>query len=341
MTQPALLSPYPTGWYCLALADELRPGDVKALTFAGREIVLFRGTSGRAVAMDAYCPHLGAHMGRGGKVKGNALECPFHGFQFDEAGRCIANAYKTDPPKLATVETLELRELNGVVLAWHDDEGRAPDWEVPTLDQHGWRPLRARTMELKSHPQETTENSVDLGHLSFVHGYKSVENIEQIRTEGSYLTLSYQMQRKNPFGIGHKFITSRFKIHVHGLGFSLVEIHVVEMNFRFRLLILPTPMRDGRITLRAAVAMKELDNAGDIHPLARLAPRWLLQELIHRATLRGIAHDVGQDFEVWENKIYVDPPILARGDGPIGRYRRWCRQFYPEQRAKLEKRAAG
>ena len=39
-----------------------------------------------------------------------------------------------------------------------------------------------------------------------------------------------------------------------------------------------------------------------------------------------------QDFEIWEHKQYADSPALAKEDGPIGVYRRYCEQFYPELR---------
>jgi 3-ketosteroid 9alpha-monooxygenase subunit A len=34
------------------------------------------------------------------------------------------------------------------------------------------------------------------------------------------------------------------------------------------------------------------------------------------------------DFRIWEHKVYRDPPLLCDGDGPIGKLRRWYRQFY-------------
>ena len=44
--------------------------------------------------MDAYCPHLGANLGVGGHVRGNCIECPFHGWQFDgETGKCMKIPY--------------------------------------------------------------------------------------------------------------------------------------------------------------------------------------------------------------------------------------------------------
>ena len=41
-----------------------------------------------------------------------------------------------------------------------------------------------------------------------------------------------------------------------------------------------------------------------------------------------IARGVGEDIPIWENKRYVERPPLCEGDGPIGQYRRWARQFY-------------
>ena len=42
----------------------------------------------------------------------------------------------------------------------------------------------------------------------------------------------------------------------------------------------------------------------------------------------SLVHDAQQDFLIWENKRYLARPALARGDGPIGKFRLWARQFY-------------
>lgn len=57
-------------------------------------MVVFRGQDGKAYVMDAYCPHLGANLAVGGRVVGNCIECPFHGWQFrGEDGRCVRIPY--------------------------------------------------------------------------------------------------------------------------------------------------------------------------------------------------------------------------------------------------------
>ena len=45
--------------------------------------------------MDAYCPHLGAHLGHGGRVEGGAVRCPFHAWLWGGDGRCLEVPYAT------------------------------------------------------------------------------------------------------------------------------------------------------------------------------------------------------------------------------------------------------
>jgi len=46
-------------------------------------LVVWRGESGKVYVADAYCPHLGAHLGVGGEVAGECIKCPFHGWAFE------------------------------------------------------------------------------------------------------------------------------------------------------------------------------------------------------------------------------------------------------------------
>ena len=68
---------------------------------------------------------------------------------------------------------------------------------------------------------------------------------------------------------------------------------------------------------------------GKAWPL-RLLPRRLAELLLRPLFLAWAKEDVQRDATIWESKRYVETPALARGDGPIPQYRRWCRQFYPE-----------
>jgi phenylpropionate dioxygenase-like ring-hydroxylating dioxygenase large terminal subunit len=56
-------TPYPEGWFVVSFSEDLRPGELRPIHVFGRQLVLFRTASGQAVVSDAFCPHLGAHLG--------------------------------------------------------------------------------------------------------------------------------------------------------------------------------------------------------------------------------------------------------------------------------------
>jgi hypothetical protein len=43
-----------------------------------------------------------------------------------------------------------------------------------------------------------------------------------------------------------------------------------------------------------------------------------------------IARQLEEDKPVWENKTYLERPMLCDGDGPVAPFRKWCKEFYPD-----------
>ncbi len=327
------LYPYPEGWYVVSFSDELKAGQVKPLKFMGQELVLYRTQSGKAAVLDAYCPHMGAHFAHGGDVDGEAIRCPFHSFKFDTDGVCVATGYGTKAPPRAKARSWPVQEKNGQVLAYHHPEkAAAAEWQVPDIDSEGWTPLQHIGWEMKSHPQETTENSVDIGHLSIVHGYDNVEERADLITEGPFLKVQYAMDRVADFvGLPGKHIRAEFVAQAYGLGYSFVEANIPSLGLTTRHFVFPTPIEGDKIKLSIAMSMKKLKSAREIHPLLFFVPAALLNGIIPFFAFKAYINDVSQDFKIWENKKYIHPPALAKGDGPVGKYRQWVRQFYPNQ----------
>jgi cholesterol 7-dehydrogenase len=84
---------FANGWFRLLNSDELKVNEVKHIDYCGRDVVIFRGTNGKVYALHAFCAHMGANLGKGGKIKHNQLvQCPFHGWLFDgETGNCVVS----------------------------------------------------------------------------------------------------------------------------------------------------------------------------------------------------------------------------------------------------------
>ena len=57
-------------------------------------MAVFRDERGEVHAVDAYCPHMGASLAVGAQVKGDCIECPFHGWKFrGHDGKCVKIPY--------------------------------------------------------------------------------------------------------------------------------------------------------------------------------------------------------------------------------------------------------
>ena len=306
-----------------------RSGSSTTFLWERKELVLFRTEAGVAGILDAHCPHLGANMAYGGCVVGETLRCPFHGFRFDKHGACVASGYGLRPPPKAHARTWPIRERNGFILVYHHPNGEAPEWEVPDLDTKGWSPVLCHRFDVRGHPQETSENSVDMGHFSEVHGYRSVAMIGEARVDGPHLGVTYHFDRF--VGLGGRFgrtVAAEFDADLFGLGYSLVSLRLPAYGLRLRQWVLSTPSRSKHVDFRIAVSLDDLILAERVKPVLGLVPHSFLSHVVGQAVLRMFKRDVAQDFDIWKNKRYLPSPALAAGDGPVGLYRKWASQFY-------------
>ncbi len=320
---------FPSGWFALAPLRRLAPGAVVALERFGRELVVFRDEEGRPGALAAHCPHMGAHLGHGGRVDGGALRCPMHGFRFGRDGTCLSTPYPDGRvPSTARARALAVREWQGALVAWHDDLGRPPLWELPELEPLDFAPAWERSFRLRTQPQETTENAVDLGHLGEVHAYREVEVRQPLRSEGPLLSVAYGVSRRTPFGLGPA-VRAEFEIRAFGLGVSCVDVRVLGTGLRTRHLVLATPVDEESCELLTTMQVERGLRPSRVHWALGLLPRPLGFRLVSRLAFGSFLGDLRQDFPLWEHKLCLDPPALSPGDGPVGRYRQWARQFYP------------
>ena len=305
----------PVGWYTVATSKEVKAGQVVPVNYIGEELILYRTESGQAHLTGAYCPHMGAHLAKS-TIEGENLQCPFHGFQFGGDGRCV-HAYGKSVPRKAKLDTWPIREHNGYIFAWYHPERTRPEWDIPILPgpEEGWTTFRTRAIEVSSHPQETSENSVDVGHFVQLHGFGDAWYEGNLDIQGHLLRGAYGIKYLLP---GKIALTAKFNVEVHGLGYSLVRVTLPRFDAQINLLVLSSPVDTENIILRTSAAVK---NWG---------PRaWTY--FVREASSVGLNREVGQDAPVWETKRYLDKPLLAEGDGPIAEYRRYCKQFYPQQ----------
>lgn len=390
----------PSEWIRIVSSRDLRAREHVARTLFGQPVVVFRGESGQVHLIDGHCPHLGAHLATGGRVEGDAMVCPFHGWRVGGSGEVLDVPYSDRKPPRVCVQSWPLREQDGqiyvhhpraeapgdrrldlppyptgwytlcfawelgdrpvdgrwfgrplrlvrsddgaprvipldggpevpvveqqdAVIAWLDTSGRAPWFRLPLPDPTGWSSYNGHCWDrLRSHPQETSENSVDVAHFEKVHRYRDVETLSEAEVDGPVLTASYGFTRHAlPYGFTTAPIRVRFTARLVGLGYSLVESRVDQYGLSTRQLVMCTPVDEDHVQLRIMSAVRVDGLPGVVRKIGYPFARWGL--------MRAYVQDVSGDLDIWENKRYLDRPRIVSGDGPIGRYRRWVRQFYP------------
>jgi 3-ketosteroid 9alpha-monooxygenase subunit A len=95
-----------TGWFMIGWSAEFPTGEVRPLRYFGEDLVAYRDESGELHVMTAHCRHLGAHIGHGGKVIGDCVECPFHGWRWGPDGNLDIWRYQEyiERPALSKVD---------------------------------------------------------------------------------------------------------------------------------------------------------------------------------------------------------------------------------------------
>ena len=126
---------YPNGWLPVLESSVLKKSQILPIFAFGNDLVAFRSTAGKVTVLDAYCPHLGAHLGYGGRVINDTVNCPFHGWVFNESGECvhIPGNFGSTIPK-AQVKVWDSLEINGFIFVWNNAKGDKPNWFPEKLD---------------------------------------------------------------------------------------------------------------------------------------------------------------------------------------------------------------
>jgi nitrite reductase/ring-hydroxylating ferredoxin subunit len=304
---------FPDGWFGVAQSDDLGVGDVKALHYLGRELVAFRGEDGQARIFDAHCPHLGAHLGVGGRVCGDGIVCPFHGWQLGGDGQVVAVPHLDRPPPRVTARTWDVCERNGVILLWHHAGGAPPHFDVRTYraGEATWTRWRVSTYRVRIGLQDLTENIIDRSHFWTVHDMVPPKDpLFDVSFDGSTMVVD---QKISVTAVADAGFEVRARTTTCGPG--VVAVEVEEGTLEMLTYITQTPVDEEITEITIRFSMIALDDE-----LATAA----VAELNDKVTNEQFTQDV----PIWENKIYRERPPLTAVDGPVAQYRRWFRQFY-------------
>jgi phenylpropionate dioxygenase-like ring-hydroxylating dioxygenase large terminal subunit len=149
-------------WHPVARASDASRGP-SAFRLDGRDFVVFRTAQGAWGATPRACPHRRGDLARG-RVQGDSLACPYHGWAVSPDGRVTSPA---NPGLEYSVSCLAVAERYGVL--WVRE--RDGTGELPTLDFAGYGSASTLRHRVRAPLQIVLDNFVEVEHTSFVHAF--------------------------------------------------------------------------------------------------------------------------------------------------------------------------
>ena len=177
-------------WYMAGWSRELgrRPLGRRLL---GEPVALFRDSEGVAHALRAECPHRHGDLSRG-RVVGDCIECPYHGWRFAAGGRCerVPSLEAGGTLKVARVPAYPLQEDAGVLWIWMGEPAEVTE-RLPGAELYAASARRTHTPSrprlVRTSALAVLENTLDETHPHFAHTLGGDEPTVIPRREVEYL----------------------------------------------------------------------------------------------------------------------------------------------------------
>jgi len=326
---------YPNGWFGIVESRSLKKGEVQHVTALGLNFAVYRGEGGAAYVVDAYCPHLGANLAVGGRIRGDNILCPYHNWSFKgSTGECTDIPYsKGCIPKQARLTTYPSVERNGFVYVWFHADQEEPSWTVPDEFENAHTDFKyqGRTeYYINCNAQDMSENPADSGHLNSVHdsavliGGEPSQFWEDLVADLCHHELAAAWR---PGHLKHTAVSSVVvKFSVLGCTKYLKVVMIMKQ-------IGPSCVHID-IDCAFGKALMIIQNI-PVEPMVQKVVHTMYTEKSYSAPvakffLYSESIQMERDIRIWNSKKYMKNPLLVAEDSSILRHRRWYSQFYSE-----------
>jgi len=243
-------------WYAVARATDVAPGPV-GVAVLGERLVLWRGSRGAITAAPDRCPHRESPLSPG-EVEDGCIVCPYHGWTYEEGGRCV-RVPSSDPgtpvPSKAHLRTVHVTERYGLVwVCLGEPVAGIP--EIPQDDDPSFRRINNPVEVWATSATRMTDNFVDITHFPWVHtgtfGRRQstfVPKVELEDLDGFFFGYRYEVEVNNP---DHASVTSGSTAKVltrqmssgFNLPFAVRSTVAYETGLEHIIFMLSTPIDD-------------------------------------------------------------------------------------------------
>ncbi len=192
-------------WYVGAWSHELERCKPLALTILNEPITLYRGESGRLVALEDRCVHRLAPLSLG-RCEGDRLRCLYHGLLYDPDGTVAEIPGQDRIPPRARVRSYPVVERHSWLWVWMGAAEVADEALIPPavgLDDPDYI-LGHGQLDYAAEARLINDNLLDFSHLTFVHAESFEAGPEFAATQGRITPLErgirYERWNENSTG---------------------------------------------------------------------------------------------------------------------------------------------
>jgi phenylpropionate dioxygenase-like ring-hydroxylating dioxygenase large terminal subunit len=157
-------------WYVAAWERDVGEAPTAA-TILGDRLAIYRGAGGAYAALADSCPHRKVPLSMG-RVKGDDIECGYHGLVFDCSGSCVRVPGDVHPPQGAHVRSYPIEPRYGLLWIWMGDPALADTADIFEAEHWGdpaWGTTDGDDMVVACNYLHITDNLLDPSHVAWVH----------------------------------------------------------------------------------------------------------------------------------------------------------------------------
>jgi len=345
--------PFPHGWYKFADSHEFEPGDVRHISCLGKDFVVFRSNDEekKIYVMDAHCPHLGANLGVNSKVIGNCIQCPFHGWEYrGEDGKCTHIPYSKTIPSNAKVHSYHVIEFAHMILVWFHTENQPPNFYPPDLSELSDGSFIYKgtwEAEVEMHIQDFAENSTDYAHFQTLHtalSFKSLKDFFYISHQVTWKVGGGQGKNEDDPSVDNNLNDKGDNTHLCSFK-DIAQLHFFNgIKIGPEVTAIVTFVGPALVYFRFYTPYGQIFLAKNFLPLEgfnqKVTDVWYAQPsvpyLFIKFVLREVHNAFIDDMIVWANKTYSHKALVIKADGPMGKLRRWFKQYHPASKAAIK-----
>lgn len=239
-------------WTPVLATEEIKDTPV-AVELAGEKLVFFRNYSGKIGALLDKCPHRGVALSLGRINDRGCLECPYHGWQFDNNGNCTKvpfnNPSEINLTKLSAV-SLPTRIIAGLVWVFTGFE-QIPEPQLPESLKQPQQFYYVHDEIWNVHWTRVIENAMDFVHLPFVHCNSFGGAIGEKALEANSIA-EYQIEKtETSIKVFNRFdnIPSGFALEWHQPNLVVLKFDEMGIPVRVHLFSVPINQQQTRYIL--------------------------------------------------------------------------------------------